>query len=99
MQWFNWSFLTQSLATLRQAVKDESGGEQNSPVLVTQNLHTDIPEFIHNILNLKGFYVQAAQDWNNLVDIWALDAYPNMIIASPMRAYKIQERISNVTFV
>ena len=51
------------------------------------------------MLGLKGFYTQAAAAWDPLVEVWSIDAYPNMIIASPMRPGKIAERILNVSAV
>lgn len=89
---FNFSFLTETLSVLRQAVKDDAPF-----VDVTQNLHTDVPESFHRALNLPGFFTDAARAWDSLIDIWSIDAYPNMLVAWPVQGFVVGNRIRNLT--
>jgi hypothetical protein len=60
-------------------VKDE-----DSSLLVTQNVHTDIPEHIHELFHLPGFYLDAIADWQYILDVISFDAYPNYVVATPL---------------
>lgn len=87
--WGNWTFLTQLLAVLRDAVKDE-----DPTANVTMNIHTDVPEFLHQLLHLKGYYLDAVTAWAPLLDVISIDCYPNMYVAYPSLAQQISDRIS-----
>lgn len=80
-QWGNWTFVTEALATLRAAVKDE-----DPSALVTTNLHSEVPAAVHRALGLPGFYLDAAANWSHLVDFVSLDAYPSAVVAEPRGA-------------
>lgn len=54
--WRNTTFTTQLLSVLNSAVKDEQ-----PEAWTTTNLHTDIPEFVHQALSLPGYFVDAAK--------------------------------------
>lgn len=86
--WGNWTFLTELLATLRQAVKDEDPSLQ-----VTMNFHTDVPKIAHTLLHLPGFYLDAVRDWAPLLDVISYDAYPNMYVASPSLGHLVGRRL------
>jgi hypothetical protein len=99
-RWFNMTFLTQSLATLRDAAKDaESAAGNGTVVLVTQNLHTDVPKAFHDVVLPECYYVRAARLWDRLIDVWSFDAYPNLVDAWPLRAHVLGERLRNITRV
>lgn len=68
--WRKWSFLTTLLSTLRAAVKDE---DPNG--MTTMNFHTDIPKIAHDALFLKGFYLDAVEDWYSMMDLISFDAF------------------------
>ena len=85
--WGNWTFLTTLLGTLRDAVKDEQGTG-----LVLQNLHSDISEHVHEELRLPGYFLDAAVQWQSLLDIVAFDAYPNYYGAMPILASVVGNR-------
>jgi len=87
-KWRDFDFLTRLLSTIRDAVKDEDPSAQ-----VTMNFHTDVAEWVHRTLLLKGYYEEAVTAWSDLVDIVALDAYPNMYVAFPCLSNLIAERI------
>lgn len=69
--WGNWTFVTEALRTLADAVRDEDAG-----ALVTTNLHSEVPEAAHKALGLPGFYLDAAAEWAPMLDFVSLDAYP-----------------------
>lgn len=85
--WRDFGFLDELLTTLRFAVKDA-----NADILVTTNLHTDIPQVVHDLLFLPGFYLEATARWHSLIDVWSFDAYPNMYDAVPDRSREVVER-------
>ena len=87
--WGNWTFLTDLLVLLRDAVKEE-----DPTALLTMNFHTDVPEVVHDVLHLPGFYVSAIQDWAQYLDIIAIDAYPNMFVATPLGSSNVSDRVS-----
>jgi hypothetical protein len=89
--WANWTFLTTLLSTLRDAVKDEEPTAR-----VTTNLHTDVPESVHSLLELPGYFEDAARDWAPYVDVMSLDAYPNMLAAWPVEGSIVGERLTAV---
>lgn len=60
------------------------------------NLHTDIPKDLHDILDLKGFYLDALQDWLPYMDFVSFDAYPNMYIAQPILADLVSDRLQQI---
>lgn len=86
--WGNWTFLTELLSVLRDAVKDE-----DASALVTMNFHTDVPKVVHDILGMPGFYTDAVASWSYLLDVIALDAYPNMFVASPLGCQNVSDRV------
>jgi hypothetical protein len=86
--WANWTFLTEYLGVLRAAVKDE-----DPHALVTMNFQTDAPESLHAMLNLPGYYVDAIANWSSLLDVISIDSYPNMFIATPIRADVVGEHV------
>jgi hypothetical protein len=86
--WGNWTFLTELLTVLRDAVKDEDPSAR-----VTMNFHTDVPQVVHEILDLPGFYLEAVTNWSYLLDVIALDAYPNMFVASPLGCSNVSDRV------
>ena len=86
-KWRDWSFLTTLLSTLRDAVKDE-----DASALVTTNFHTDVAKWVHDVLLLKGYYEEAVSSWSNMLDIVSIDAYPNMLVASPCLSNVVAER-------
>lgn len=87
--WGNWTFLTELLQTLRDAVKDE-----DPTAKVTMNFHTDIPEVIHATLHLPGFYLDAVRSWSSLLDVISIDAYPNMFVATPLGSGNVSQRVA-----
>ena len=89
--WGNWTFVTELLATLRMAVKDE-----DPSALVTMNFHTDVPKAAHDLLHLPGYYLDAVVEWRSYLDVVALDAYPNMYVATPVMPEVVGERIQAV---
>jgi len=89
--WRDWDFLTRLLQTLRSAVKDEYPSAE-----VTQNFHTDVPSWVHDLLLLKGYYIDAISDWGSILDFISIDAYPNMFVDSPCLSNVIVERLQNI---
>jgi hypothetical protein len=87
--WGNWTFLTELLSVLRDAVKDE-----DATALVTTNLHTDVPLVVHQLLDLPGYYLSALANWSHLLDVISLDAYPNMLVASPIGFTNVSDRVA-----
>jgi len=68
--WWNWSFLTDIMETLHQAVKTE-----DEQALVSHNFVTDfrrIPGLTHWKLDIKR--------WMHLVDIVGVDSYPDYLL-------------------
>ena len=93
-QWKNWTFVTDLLQTMAQSVRDEL---PNSPI--TTNLHSDVPDSVHKLLSLPGYYVDAAKEWNSLIDIMSLDAYPNYFVPHPDLSAVVGQRVANVKAV
>jgi hypothetical protein len=89
--WGNWTFLTELLSTLRDAVKAEQPRAR-----VTMNFHTDVPRELHALLKLPGYYLDAVADWRNLTDVVSIDAYPNMVVAQPSHAAVVGDRVAAV---
>ncbi len=89
--WGNWSFLTQLLSTIKQAVHDEDASAK-----VTMNFHTDVPKLVHELLHLQGYYLDAVADWKDLLNVISLDAYPNMYISDPTRGTIVGSRVGEV---
>jgi hypothetical protein len=91
--WRNWTFVTDLLRTLQTAVKDEQPA-----ATTTTNLHTDVPQEVHQLLGLPGFYLEAAADWagpaQQLVDVLSFDAYPNVLIPSPSLGSVVGQRVA-----
>lgn len=83
------AFLTRVLQTLVWAVKDEQPG-----AIVLQNVHTDVPLWVHDVLLLPGYYEQAVRAWTPLLDMVALDAYPNALVSSPCRSDEVGKRVA-----
>lgn len=92
--WGNWTFLTELLTVLRDAVKDEDPAAQ-----VTTNLHTDVPLVVHELLDLPGYYLTALANWSSLLDIISLDAYPNMLVSSPLGCTNVSDRVAQAMAV
>lgn len=86
--WADWSFLTELLATLRQAVFDADPNAQ-----VTTNFHTDIHPGINQFFDLPS-WTEAIVDWAPLVDWISIDAYPNYYQASPPKGDIVGERVA-----
>lgn len=86
--WGNWTFLTSLLELLHDAVKEEDPTAQ-----LTMNFHTDVPEAVHAVLNLPGFYLDAIRDWAQFLDIISIDAYPNMFVADPIASSNVSDRV------
>lgn len=86
--WKNWTFLTELLSTLNMAVKDAKPEAKT-----TMNFHTDVPESVHKLLNLPGYYVDAVANWSHILDIISFDAYPNYVVASPSLGHVVGERL------
>jgi hypothetical protein len=86
--WGDWDFLTELLRTLAKSVKDE-----DSSLLVTHNFHTDIPKEVHTVLNTPGYFVEAAQNWSSILDLVAIDAYPNYFTPTPSRGSIVGNRV------
>lgn len=89
--WGDWDWVTELLETLNWSVHDE-----DSSLLTTTNLHTDIPEHVHELLHLPGYYEQAAAQWADYMDVVSFDAYPNYVIATPSYATELGDRAANI---
>ena len=97
VHWADWRFLTNLLAALRQAVLDEIPPASGFEVSLTTNLHTDVPESAHRLLNLTGFYVDAAKMWAPIVNgLLSIDAYPNMYVATLNVSHQVVDRVKVV---
>lgn len=92
--WKNWTFLTELLVTLKDAVKDE-----DPTAKVTMNFHTDVPQMVHQILKFPGYYTDAIASWQSVLDVIALDAYPNMYVASPIASGNVSSRVATALAV
>jgi hypothetical protein len=96
--WWDWNFITELMETLHAAVKDE-----DPTALTTLNFHTDIhPNFHYTsgttecvaaLCTASPDFVGAATEWAHLLDIIAIDAYPNYYRASPVYGTDVGERI------
>ncbi|KNC48416.1 uncharacterized protein AMSG_04865 [Thecamonas trahens ATCC 50062] len=101
--WRDWDFLTRLLGTLKAAVVaghaagaaelGEAARTALSPPMVTQNVHTDVAKWVHTVLDLKGFYTDAIAAWAPMLDWVSMDAYPNMVVATPCLASVVGERV------
>jgi hypothetical protein len=79
--WESADFQYELLSTLKSAVLAEQPN-----AVVTTNLHTDVPEAIHQLIGVPGYYADALQAWVGLLDWYAFDSYPNMFCAVPLEA-------------
>jgi len=97
--WGNWTFLTQIIETLKLAVQDEQQQQAppaSAPLQALHNFHTDIPEHIHELFHVPGFYLDAVADWQQYLDVVAFDAYPNYVVASPNYGSVVGQRAANI---
>jgi hypothetical protein len=92
--WNDWNFLTDLLKTLRMAVLDEDPSAQT-----TMNFHTDVSKKFHDLSFIRGFYLDAMKDWLSLMDFVTLDAYPNMVVATPIETSILGDRIRQIRSV
>lgn len=94
--WRDFDFLTQLLGVLKLAVLDGAAAAGCARPLVTTNLHTDVAEWVHTVLDLPGYFVQAATAWAPLLDVLAMDAYPSMLVAEPCQDGVIGARVAAI---
>ena len=92
--WSNPTFLTDLTATIHDAVRIEDPGAE-----IAIAFHTDIHENIHDnfILSLTAgpySWTEWLEEWDQYLDIVALDCYPNYYNADPVYGMDVGARVA-----
>ncbi|MBZ0253765.1 MAG: hypothetical protein K8I02_10550 [Candidatus Methylomirabilis sp.] len=88
--WGDWTFLTELLAALRDAVKAE-----DPTAATTMNFHTDINPALNQFINTPT-WPDSIGRWRQYMDVVSFDAYPNYYASSPVRGEVVGERTAEV---
>jgi hypothetical protein len=86
--WADNAFLDELITVLATAVRDA-----DPTARVTHNFHTDVPASFDRAFGIRPFD-QAIAAWSPLLDLVALDAYPNYARATPLAPEVVGERVA-----